>query len=966
MPSDQVTETPKLLIGICSCNQYKHRRDAVRETWFPRGVPHCKAVFFTGLGTAQGESPDTVMLNVPDDYDELPAKVVEFFRHSLETEDFDWLFKCDDDTYVAVDRLMELVRLRPDFACSAQFYNDRGYASGGAGYLISREFVEKLVRNHSLPARGPEDLILSNAVISEGADIHASELLGPLRYPVPRADNQIISCHWCFPNQMRGVHVALNEKPVETYRVRHTHWTDHINLFACGVFSRSLSECCGNWEKDAEGNLHLHWYEWGSDVVFSTAGGYSNAAMTMVQTLPNQHEEITRSVFACLQGGLGEQMFQYAGCLSLAAQMDSTLQLLSSDGFQLGCFGLIESEPQPSSMPGVSVEPEYTRGVEQRVAQALRLLMNPTAVIKGSFQDERFFQAVAGMLRTKFVVNRSELPEAEHGTPVCVDIRYASLTTERERRMFASYALNAMDEVRAWIASPVFLIFTDDVERCHQMVEHWPDVSVQTRKGDVQELEAMHACQAFILSDGCMAWWAAWLSGTHRVVQPAPMPGWSLGKMARESWATVCYGPEFEASVEGMHGDRTTVERLFEENADDAKLAFLNSKNIVYRCFNMQRRPDRRFVVERTAPAQLHPKLGFISAVDGEVIPRSRLTKWKIAPSGYAINLGKRLALRQFLKTDADILVLFEDDVGFVPGFMEKFDMLLGSVPDDWGMLFLGGGVDHVEPPQDIGGDLFKCRRVHYNHAWAIRRWCAKEIISALSVKPFRHPCSDQTIGELQKDIPTYAPKSWIAFQRRSASDNGFGLTGRTDETATLELRPWMHDDEIAVLKSAVSPGMRVLEWGAGGSTLLFRRLVGSSGHVDSIEHELEWVGKVEEALAREGCRDGARLHHVPAAFGSSPISRARPRQFVRYVNKGIELGRDACYDICFVDGRDRVQCALSAAKVLRKGALLFFHDFAASDRGRYRRWLPELLSLYKLVFEVRHTPQTMAVFERL
>jgi hypothetical protein len=95
---------PQVLVGICSCRKNSNHRKAVRETWFPVDVPGISARFFVGSGECP-EEPDTVGLDVPDDYEHLPIKVLQFFRYALAHFEFDWLFKCDDDTYLAADRL---------------------------------------------------------------------------------------------------------------------------------------------------------------------------------------------------------------------------------------------------------------------------------------------------------------------------------------------------------------------------------------------------------------------------------------------------------------------------------------------------------------------------------------------------------------------------------------------------------------------------------------------------------------------------------------------------------------------------------------------------------------------------------------------------------------------------------------------------------------------------------------------
>ncbi len=56
-------------------------------------------------GKTGWEEEDTVGLDAPDGYNELPAKVKSFFRYALENYEFEWLFKCDDDTYLELSRL---------------------------------------------------------------------------------------------------------------------------------------------------------------------------------------------------------------------------------------------------------------------------------------------------------------------------------------------------------------------------------------------------------------------------------------------------------------------------------------------------------------------------------------------------------------------------------------------------------------------------------------------------------------------------------------------------------------------------------------------------------------------------------------------------------------------------------------------------------------------------------------------
>lgn len=101
-----------ILVGICSGQGLEERRNAVRDSWLRHPQKGVECLFFIGGEAAEEERGDTVGLDAPDTYNGLPAKVLAFFRYGLEHYDFDWIFKCDDDTYLDLSRLPELADSR--------------------------------------------------------------------------------------------------------------------------------------------------------------------------------------------------------------------------------------------------------------------------------------------------------------------------------------------------------------------------------------------------------------------------------------------------------------------------------------------------------------------------------------------------------------------------------------------------------------------------------------------------------------------------------------------------------------------------------------------------------------------------------------------------------------------------------------------------------------------------------------
>lgn len=118
--------------------------------------------------------------------------------------------------------------------------------------------------------------------------------------------------------------------------------------------------------------------------------------------------------------------------------------------------------------------------------------------------------------------------------------------------------------------------------------------------------------------------------------------------------------------------------------------------------------------------------------------------------------------------------------------------------------------------------------------------------------------------------------------------------TGKPDE-------PWLTRNAITFLEKVLHRGMRILEYGAGGSTLWFAKRV---SWVNSIEHDRIWADLVAATMKRE-CVLNVGLHHVPAG-----------NDFEDYVEFGRMLGqKPRLFDMIVVDGRRRVRCIKAIAE---------------------------------------------------
>lgn len=122
---------------------------------------------------------------------------------------------------------------------------------------------------------------------------------------------------------------------------------------------------------------------------------------------------------------------------------------------------------------------------------------------------------------------------------------------------------------------------------------------------------------------------------------------------------------------------------------------------------------------------------------------------------------------------------------------------------------------------------------------------------------------------------------------------------------------PWLVPECVEWLAGVARPGMRVLEFGSGGSTIWFAE---RGCEVVSIEHDADWWGAV---AARVQGRE------VTCALAKRP-----------YASVALELLGPCSVDLVLIDGRDRVACAAVVPRVLRPGGWLLLDN---AERERYQ-----------------------------
>jgi len=195
-----------MLIGLLSCHQpfAEQRRNLCRETWIPQALDlGFDVVFIMGRGRTRENPPaerdgDLLLVSADDGYRELPQKTRAFCEWAI-TTGHERFFKADDDTILAVHRFAQwLDELPPEveYAGNKWRTDAKPYASGGAGYLLSRRaagLVAAEVRNRS----GYEDVLTGTCMKRNHIEFHVDHRFIAFGNAerVPLADNDLITSH---------------------------------------------------------------------------------------------------------------------------------------------------------------------------------------------------------------------------------------------------------------------------------------------------------------------------------------------------------------------------------------------------------------------------------------------------------------------------------------------------------------------------------------------------------------------------------------------------------------------------------------------------------------------------------------------------------------------------------------------------------------------------------------------------
>jgi hypothetical protein len=207
-----------------------------------------------------------------------------------------------------------------------------------------------------------------------------------------------------------------------------------------------------------------------------------------------------------IQGGLGNQMFQYAAGLAVSKRLQEPLFIDNSfynhhkhRQYELSSF------PISAQLAQQTATPIFENGFRyQEISQS--------GTMVGYWQSEKYFKDIADQVRKEFYLPKASFDD----DMVAVTVRRGDylLLPEVFHNLGNEYYLEALEV----FPDHTVVVFSDDPAWCIENLE-WAD-HVMPCNTAIADLSLLSSFKNHIIANSSFGWWGAWLANGNTVVSP--------------------------------------------------------------------------------------------------------------------------------------------------------------------------------------------------------------------------------------------------------------------------------------------------------------------------------------------------------------------------------------------------------------------------------------------------------------
>lgn len=277
-----------------------------------------------------------------------------------------------------------------------------------------------------------------------------------------------------------------------------------------------------------------------------------------------------QSVITRLNGGLGNQLFQYAAGRALADRLGAPLKFDLSEfdtyllrRFELDQFNINAGIATSTELANFVINPSRFQRYCSRLAISLGLGFNKIAFkenkfgydgtfekirhpmyLNGYWQSEKYFKSVGDKLRSELCLadklgetSQKILGEILQCPAVSLHIRRGDYISNPSAASVhgvcpLDYYYSAIRHITTRVQNPYFFVFSDDPQWAKDNLKiGYPVQFVEANGPDrsVEDMWLMKSCNHHIIANSSFSWWAAWLNNKQDKIVIAPRI-WFLDK----------------------------------------------------------------------------------------------------------------------------------------------------------------------------------------------------------------------------------------------------------------------------------------------------------------------------------------------------------------------------------------------------------------------------------------------------
>ncbi len=268
-------------------------------------------------------------------------------------------------------------------------------------------------------------------------------------------------------------------------------------------------------------------------------------------------------LIARLQGGLGNQMFQYAAAMQVSKQsgyrffIDSSYYLdqerIAPNNtvreYRLDAFNI-----SAKNIPKYPAIIAYSLTKKRRINYWLRAVKIPllhwqlltennymsrahNLVMYDYWNSEQYFSEVASEIKKEFTLRYPLSSEAigweriiQETNSVSIHVRRTDyvnnpITNQYHGVLPLSYYRKGLEIIKQKLNHPEFFVFSDDIAWSKDHLDFLSPVNfvkINGKNQDVEELYLLSQCQHHIIANSTYSWWGAWLSNNPDKMVIAP------------------------------------------------------------------------------------------------------------------------------------------------------------------------------------------------------------------------------------------------------------------------------------------------------------------------------------------------------------------------------------------------------------------------------------------------------------